>query len=344
MDSHRRRRLRRKFQVLYARHHRTFWTLHSLWALATGVVVVVLSHESYGFAVWVMAFLALTWLSTLFFSRLAERQPESPGVRTGHEIASYLTRVMYQETLFFLLPFYFTSATWPAWNMLFVALLAALAALACLDLVFDDLLRRHPAFGLTFFAVVAFASCNFLLPTILGLQPELATPLSAAIGLAAALPLVYGARDLKRPRAVLEVGAAALLVVLFLWLGRSVVPPVPLRLAGLTFAADVDRDSLEPIQTLPSSASIRESGLRQVAAVARIFAPRSVPTHVVLNWQRDGMRIHTSREAQITPHEAGFRVWDAVSVDGGLTPGTYTVEVWTVAGQLIGRSTLRLFE
>ena len=339
---HRLRRLRRKFQVFYGRHHRAFWTLHSLWALATGAVVVALSHESYGFAAWVMAFLALTWLSTLFFSRLARQLPDSPKAQAGQEIASYLTRVMYQETLFFLLPFYFTSSTWPSWNMLFVLLLAALAGLACLDLLFDDLMRRHRAFGLTFFAVVAFASLNFLLPVLFGLSPEIATPLSAAAGLGAALPLVYEARDLRRPRALLEIGTTALVVTLFLWLGRVVLPPVPLRLDELAFAAGVDRDSLELVQPLEPPASIGREGLDRVTALARIFAPRAVPSRVALHWYFDGELIYASREARITPHGGGFRVWDGLRVDGGLAAGDYTVEVWTVAGQLIGRATLQL--
>jgi hypothetical protein len=342
MQAHRKRRLRRKFQVFYARHHRTFWTLHSLWALATGVVVVMASRESYGFAAWVMAFLGLTWLSTLFFSRVARRLPDSAKARMGQVFASYLTRVMYQESLFFLLPFYFTSATWPSLNMLFVLLLAALACLACLDLVFDRLLRRHRAFGLIFFATVAFAALNFLLPVLFGLRPEIATPLSAAAGLAAALPLVYHMRDLRRLRSIVEIGAAAALLALILWLGRAVLPPVPLRLDELTFAADVDRDSVEPVRPLESPVSIAESSLGRLAGVARIFAPRAVPARVLMVWRRDGETIHTSREAEITPHAQGFRVWDAVRLDGGLPPGAYTVEVRTVNGQLIGRGSLRL--
>ncbi len=343
MTAHRIRRLRRKFLVLYGRHRRAFWTLHSLWALATGAVVVVISHESYGFAAWVMAFLGLTWLSTLFFTRLARRLPDSPKAQAGQEIVSYLTRVMYQETLFFLLPFYFTSATWPSWNMLFVLLLAALAALACLDLVFDELLRRHRIFGLTFFAVVAFAALNFLLPVLFGLRPAITTPLSAALGLAAALPLVYDVRDVTRPRSILEVGAAVALAALVLWPGRAVVPPVPLRLDEFIFAADVDRDSLDSVRPIESPASIGEAGLDRLAGVARIFAPRTVPARVVMVWRRDGEVFRTSREAEITPHAQGFRVWDAVRLDGG-PAGAYTVEVWTVAGHLIGRSSLRLSE
>ena len=42
-------RLRRRAAILWRRHRRAFWILHSLWALAFGVVVLWLAHERYGF-------------------------------------------------------------------------------------------------------------------------------------------------------------------------------------------------------------------------------------------------------------------------------------------------------
>ena len=53
----------------YERHRRAFWILHSIWALVTGAAVIVAAHNRYGFVPWVVAFLGLTWISTLFFSR-----------------------------------------------------------------------------------------------------------------------------------------------------------------------------------------------------------------------------------------------------------------------------------
>ncbi|HSG46629.1 MAG TPA: hypothetical protein VLA43_02325, partial [Longimicrobiales bacterium] len=49
----------------WARHRTLFWMLHSFWALATGVAVLLLARERYAFVPWVVAFLGLTWASTL---------------------------------------------------------------------------------------------------------------------------------------------------------------------------------------------------------------------------------------------------------------------------------------
>lgn len=334
-------RLRAGLVRFYGRHRRTFWVLHSLWALATGGVVVLLAHTAYSYAAWVLVFLVLTWLSTLLFTRAA-RPEERSGARRWHGVASYLTRVMYQETLFFLLPFYFYSTTLDSTNVLFLALLALLAVMACLDLLFDELLRRHAWFGIFFFTIVSLAALNFLLPLALGLRIESAIVAAAVIGLLAAIPMAGSPQGGWRWRAAtLRVLPALVTVGFLVWL-RVLVPPVPLRLEGFTFARDVRSATLEPIEPLAREAALA-GGQERLAVVATVFAPRRVRVRVVVQWWRDGELLKTSRDLDITPHEAGFKVWDAFSPnEGPLVAGDYRVILRTVGGQLIGRANLRL--
>ncbi len=327
----------------YERHRRAFWALHSLWALATGAVVVVLARMAYGYAAWVLAFLVLTWLSTLFFTRAGPPQERSRG-RRWHGVASYLTRVMYQETLFFILPFYFYSTTLDSPNVLFLALLALLAVMACLDLLFDELLRRHAWFGILFFAIVSFAALNLLLPLALGLRLESAIVIAALVGLVAAITMVGAPQGSGRWRAaVLPVLPALVATGLLVWL-RVLVPPVPLRLEGLVFARDVQSATLEPIAPLAGEAAL-SGGQDRLAVLATVFAPRRERVRVEVQWWRDGELLKTSRELEITPHEAGFKVWDAFSPSEGLlVAGTYRVMLQTAGGQLVGREALRLVD
>src|SRR5258707_10278594 len=116
------------WRELHDKFGRLFRALHSAWALISGIAVLVLAHNRYGFLRWVVLFLALTWGSTLAFSYLG-------GI--ARALVSYLTRVMYQETLFFLLPFYFYSTTFWSWNVPYLAVLASLAVLSCFDLIVD---------------------------------------------------------------------------------------------------------------------------------------------------------------------------------------------------------------
>src|SRR4029078_2793057 len=126
----------------------------SAWALISGIAVLILAHNRYGFARWVVLFLALTWGSTLFVSRVAGG---SSLLRFAHGVVSSLPRVMYQEKIFFLIPFYFYSATVRSGNFVYVVVLAALAVLSCFDLLFDRLLREHRWVAIGFFGFFRFS-------------------------------------------------------------------------------------------------------------------------------------------------------------------------------------------
>ncbi len=322
----------------WARHRTLFWMLHSVWALATGVAVVVLARERYAFVPWVVVFLGVTWGSTLFFGRSAEHESEeqeSPSPGLAGEVTSYVTRSLYQETLFFLLPFYAYSTVVASRNVLFLGLLGGLALLSCIDLFFDRWLRTKPVFGMVFFATVAFSALNLILPMLLSLSPRVATPIAAVLALGSAIPLAWKSGVRSRAGQVRMALAAA--VILFVAIGvPSVVPPVPLRMQGATFSNTIDRETLALGDTLAGTVSADAIGPRLVVLV-EVFAPGSVPATVRLEWSRNGEVVHTSRDVAIVAHEWRFRVWDAWLPEGGRVPaGPYRVTLRTADGRIFG--------
>lgn len=330
--------LRRRAAAFWGRHRSLFWMVHSVWALATGIVVLLLARERYAFVPWIVVFLGATWLSTLFFGRGA-REEWAPSL--GSEVSSYLTRSLYQETLFFLLPFYAYSTVLRSPNVLFLALLGGLAILSCLDLLFDRWLRTRPVFGLVFFATVAFAAINLLLPILFSLPTTIATPIAALVAVGSSLPLALGGERRTRSQA-LGLGAASAVILVVAIAIPSLVPPVPLRLQEATFASGIDPSSLTPsgIVRDGGSASALEGRL---VLVAGVFAPASLPTRVRLEWRHEGRTVRTSREVDIVAHEAGFRVWDALTAEvTPLVPGEYEVVLRTADGRWFGRAAVRL--
>ncbi|MDX1647337.1 MAG: DUF5924 family protein [Longimicrobiales bacterium] len=337
-----RRRLGVRARRFWRRHRTLFWTLHSLWALATGVLVVWLARERYSFVPWVVLFLLLTWASTLYFGRRmgggtepgGGSAPTSPGL--AEEATSYLTRTMYQETLFFLLPFYAYSTVPGSPNMAFLLGLGVLAVLSCLDLVFDRILRTSPVASMAFFSIVAFAALNLLLPILLPLEPTTATRIAAVGAVLSAVPLVRGGITWS-PSTTVRVAAAGCLFVGVAVAMPTVIPPVPLRLESGVFAAGIHRETLTPVDTLESEALSTELD-GTIVALMEVFAPTAVPTSVTLRWKRDGEVIRESREIEILAHELGFRVWDAWRPEtGDVRPGRYEVELSTSSGRIFGR-------
>ena len=328
------------FERLHQRYARLFWTLHSVWALFTGAVVLVLAHNRYGFLPWVILFLALTWATTLFFSRLA-RPDASRAMRLAHGFVSYLTRIMYQETLFFLIPFYLYSTTFPSWNSAYVIVLAALAILSCFDLVFDRLLREHRAFTLAFFALVTFSALQFFLPVLLKLRVHHGSYLAAAVSLLAAMPLAFSWQELRKPRRLVAVLIGLVLAIQATRLLRPFVPPVPLRLTKLRFASAFEPRGLKVVEEVEGSVSRAALAGGKLYAVGTVFAPTALPTTVRIRFLVDGRELRSSRTLELVAHQRGFRVWDALRAPpGGFRAGRYRVEVRTGEGQLIGRGAL----
>ena len=305
----------------------------------TGGVVIFLARERYGFVPWVILFLILTWVSTLLFSRAivvedgSTDRGEPP--RLHREVASYATRMMYQETLFFSLPFYWYSTVLGSPNIVFSILLAGLAIFSCIDLLFDRWLRTRPWFGLVYFATVAFAAINLLLPILLPIDPAIGTPLAAVVAVAGAIALAVRGSLTGRSQAI-RVSLFAVLflacVVGFPWL----IPPVPLRLRAAIFTSDIDRATLATADRLGSSVKSGHLGGAMFVLV-EVFAPSSLPTSVSLEWKRDGKGFRTSHEIEIIAHEQGFRIWDGYRSDTGeMPPGEYQVFFRTAGNRVFG--------
>lgn len=329
-------------KVLRRRYSRLFWAVHSTWALFTGGLVLVLAHNRYGFLPWVVLFLTLTWASTLLFSRFAVGR-ESPKLRFAQGFVSYLTRVMYQETLFFLLPFYFYSTTFPSWNSGYVVALAALAVFSCFDVLFDRLLRTRRPFAVGFFAVVTYSALQFFLPVLLHVQIHNGAYVAAVLAFVAALPVAYSWQELRQARRLALMGLALAAIIGVLKVGRALVPPVPLRLTGLSFAANIDPTTLQLDRDLGRVVPAADLAHGRLCVRATVFSPGVLPVRVRLRFLRDGHLVKTSRTLGLVAHPRGFRVWDALrGGPEGFSPGLYRVEVSTGEGQLVGRGDIRV--
>ncbi|MBT8405669.1 MAG: hypothetical protein KJP18_17565, partial [Gemmatimonadetes bacterium] len=288
--------------------------LHSVWALATGIAVVLLARERYAFVPWVVVFLGLTWASTLFFGRNAEHEIEEEAEedarsraatggppRLAHEVTSYATRTLYQETLFFLLPFYAYSTVVSSVNVAFLGLLGGLALVSCLDLAFDRWLRTRPVFAMVFFAIVAFAAVNLILPMVLSISPSVATPIAAVAAVGSAVPLALQGGSVGRG-AALRMGLAAAGIFIVALGIPAVVPPVPLRMQAGTFSTGIDRETLAVPDTL--ARNVPSTAVDDVLViVVEVFAPGTVPTTVRLEWARNGEPLRRSRDVDILAHE-----------------------------------------
>jgi hypothetical protein len=93
---------------------------------------------------------------------------------------TYVLKNLYQGMLFFLLPFYWKSASLDAPNRWFAILLSGCAVLSTLDLVFDRVLMRWRTLASLFYGVTLFACLNLVVPALFPHTRTLFTLLFAA--------------------------------------------------------------------------------------------------------------------------------------------------------------------
>ncbi|MDA1184917.1 MAG: DUF5924 family protein [Acidobacteria bacterium] len=337
--------LRERTSRFWERHRALIWILHSAWALMVGTTIVLVARDRYYLVLWVVVFLVLAWALTLFFGRAAAEGLASRGRSPGlvHEVSSYVTRVLYQQTLFFLLPFYAYSTVIGSPNVVFLGLLGGLAVLSCIDLVFDRWLRTRPVFALAFFAVVAFAAINLLLPLLVGLPPRVSAPIAALLAVGGAAPLALRTMRTRFHARLWLVGVAVVILIVPIGL-PGVIPPVPLRMQQAAFASGIDRQTLDMTDTFLDGVTAAKAG-RALFVRVGVFSPTSVPATVQLEWWRDSELLRVTREIAITANAASFRVWDAWRpTSGAVAPGLYRVVLRTVERQVFGIATLRVDE
>lgn len=327
-------------QETVRRHQRLLWSLHSLYALAAGIVVMWIGAHHYEVLRYVFAQIAFIWATSLLLPWIDEHAEFNDRVRWWiRSITNYLNKDFYQQLLFFVLPVYYGSATLDSWNIIFVGLLAVSAILASLDLVYDRHLAARPALIAGFFAFNLFACLNVALPIIWRISNGVAIWASAALAMAGFVTLRFRPAEWRRRRVRTATLAGAVLIgVMIVW-GRPIVPPAPLRLSGPAFGTAMAARA--PILTTAVS-TLPPAWSGELYAVTPIVAPLGLDERVRHRWYQDGSLIYTSPYYQIAGGRTeGYRLWTSDHVS--LAPdSSLRVDVETESGQLIGRARIRV--
>jgi hypothetical protein len=280
------------------------------------------------------------WLTSLALPALLERS-WIPAGRKGaaRRLVLWGQKWLLQGLAFFLLPLYHRSATYPSRQVLFMALLAAAALAATIDVVYDEVVtRRRPLLG-AFLAFVAFATVNITLPMVWRVGGLWNLAASGAIATAVFVSFVAERGNGRPFRAAARAALVGLFFLALVTLGRPAVPPAPLRLASVRFGTSLapsGRDVASPLDLIPADAPVR------LVAVAAVQAPAGLEEGVRHVWSVGGRVVSESRLIGITGGRGrGFRSRSAASLPA-LRPGeSVRLEVETAHGQLIGRAELQ---
>lgn len=321
------------------RHQDKLWWLHSLYALILGICVLWLGKRNFAFLRLAVFHISFIWLSSLFLPMFLNH-PRLPS-RWASRIrllVNFFNKNLYQQMLFFVLPIYYASGTLGSRNIGFVVIVGLSAVVSTLDIIYDRHLSVKRVLAGVFFAFNLFALINVMLPILWSVSNTHATQISGVLAFGGLLTLAYPASQSVGRRIMLVLGIGVLILGL-VELARPLIPPAPLRLAGVEFGTDFERESLQMISPLTELTS---GGPLQLYGLTSIKAPLGLREKLQHRWYENGKLVCASPFYNMEGgREKGFRLWTSCTFSN-IRPSTeIRLDLETEGRQLIGRAKLR---
>jgi len=277
----------------------------------------------------------VSWLWLILETLLRQRIAQWFGFELPPPLLRYATQMIHQESLFFVLPFFFITTTWNSGQALFSGLLGGAALVSIIDPLYNKWLAPRRWLFLAYHSLALFAVLLTALPIIL----KLTTPQSYQLALAAAVllsfPSLFAIIPVQRWwRGVLLVGLTLALGATG-WLARVWVPPATLWLTEVAVSGEFDNRKRAPGQTLEliAVAQLRSQGL---FAYTAINAPRGLNERIYHVWRHNGREVERIALDIQGGRKQGYRAWTHKQNFPSDVAGRWQVQVLTEAGQMLG--------
>ncbi|MCX4239700.1 DUF5924 family protein [Paraliomyxa miuraensis] len=338
---------KRGIRAFFVRYGRMLWWFHSFYALGLGIFIIIFAQKGFSHARWLSISLAGAWMLLLLFFRLfgsgKTRALEGRGAKLRFFVMTYVLKNLYQGMLFFLLPFYWRSATLDTPNQWFVVALAACAFLSTLDVVFDQVLMRWKVAASLFYFVTLFACLNLVIPALLPNSRSLVTMTAAAAISAIAFWMMHvPTRWLARPAVVGIFVVWTMGAVIGVYFGRAGVPPVAMYVSHGAVGPSLLPDGRLAIE----ASKLHQSLIHELHAVTDVVVPGGKGDRLEHVWTHEGQEV--SRVTEVDPRAQGptgtIRLRSQLPQDAlpAEPAGAWTVDVVTQDGQLVGRAAFEI--
>jgi hypothetical protein len=305
----------------------------ALGGFISGVGSFMLVDRQQSLATWITIIMLVSWLwlmlentLTRLFTKVFKREIPQPLLR-------YATQMIHQESLFFVLPFFFITTTWNSSQLVFTGLLTIAALISIIDpLYYKWLAPRRWAF-LALHTLTLFAALLTALPVIVHLTTDQSFKLALGIAMLLSFPSLASIFPIRTVRNALAILCITLGIGAAGWMLRSWVPPATLWMTEVAISTQVeDRTPGESLKQV-SAAQIRSNGLYAYTA---INAPRGLDERIYHVWQFNGKEVDRIALDIHGGRKEGYRAWTHKQNFPDNPTGKWQVRVLTENGQMIG--------
>lgn len=317
------------------------WWLHSVWALAFGVGVMIVARQGLQFADKILIVLGLSWLLMFIALRFivgpSNRSADERFTRKGvRMLTNYVVKNLYQQMFFFLVPLYASSATWSfaSWNWWLAPVLLACGILSTMDLVFDNFIMERRWIASTMYGFAMFGVLNLILPLVFGMEHLLSLLIAAAATAPAVALLNFRLRQVVSANGLIAIILSGGALMAVAWFGRTLVPPAPMSLVS----AAVGHGSPGSYECLPGAkSSMRADRLEQLRCGSVVTEPGGLRDEIVHVWRHRGAVVYRGEKL---PSIEGCRDVRVSRVPAEALPadptGGWQCRIETADGQLVG--------
>lgn len=305
----------------------------ALGGFISGIGSFILVDRQESLASWVAILMLVSWVwlmlensFTQLFARLFKREIPQPLLR-------YATQMIHQESLFFVLPFFFVTTTWNSGQLIFTGLLGAAGLVSIIDPLYYRWVAPRRWLFLALHTLTLFAAMLTALPIILHLTTAESFKLALGVSMLLSFPSLASSFPINNARRAIALVLVTLSIGGAGWLLRSWVPPATLWMTEVAISSQLQNrtpgDSLKQV----SASQIRSAGLYAYTAIK---APRGLNERIYHVWQFNGKEVDRIALDINGGRKEGYRAWTHKQVFPANPVGRWQVRVLTEDGQVIG--------
>lgn len=325
--------MKRVFDCVYAVVQR-YPFLVALFGLVSGLLSFFMVERNQELAQVIAIMVLVSWLWLALETSLERSFSQWFGVKLPSAVVNFATQLVHQESLFFIIPFFFITTAWNSDQMFFTGLLITAAVISIIDPIYYHWLAPRRWLYFIYHGVTIFAVLLTALPIIFHLPTPQSYLWSIVIALVLTLPNVVRSLQLTSWKRVfatifLAIGIGALGLLLRPW-----VPPATLWLTEVAITDQMDIEERSPVNILKTVNL--EQLQRGIYAYTAIHAPRGLNERIYHVWTHNGQVIDRVALEIKGKREAGYRSWSRKENFPADPLGRWKIEVVTEANQLIG--------
>ncbi|MFC3114847.1 DUF5924 family protein [Cellvibrio fontiphilus] len=313
-----------------------------LFGFSSGLASFFLVERKEQLAQFIAVFMLVSWAWLTLEKVLRRSVAQWFGVQLPAPLLGYFTQLVHQESLFFIIPFFFISTAWNTGQSVFTSLLFIAALVSIIDPIYFRWLSLRRWFYLCFHGITLFAVLLTALPIIFQLPTAKTYVWSLAIALAITLPSVAVELPWRWWQRLVIIGVVALITLAIALKVRPWMPPATLWLTQAAVSSQIDSNTRAPLNQLKI---VEQQQLqRGLYAYTSIRAPRGLNERIYHEWRLNGQLVDKVPLDISGGRAAGYRAWSHKMNFPQQPLGRWQVRVVTETDQLIGIVRFRVVE